>query len=422
MISVNRTFGGLVIIIPTIVGAYLSGMVYLAKGATIPLSAFQIALVIAVGVFIFRKIASKELSFYFYGLEIEYLFFLAIIFFSLIYTPERDEGLLDATRYIVLIGLTYIIYNSVNTFKELKIICYATVAIACIIAIPGLVESILNPEVAAFNYLNEGRKIIRSSGAERDPNIFGSNFILPIMLLVAFIGEAKTTNKKIVLFCISGILIAAVLLTYSRSTWVALFFGIIIIVLYQRKFDFIIYGLIALVIVFLGSEAVRNIVFSVGDRVLDIFAGTSDDSSRFRLILLETATYMWLDSYTFGIGYQGFSTVFQDYHPPQEVGGVYEPHNEFYKVLAELGLIGFLVFLFLLWKILKTGWESVKNYEREGKSSAISLALFASFFGYIIFFQFLGGMQLHSILAINIGLLFCATKFAGNTENVESVT
>lgn len=419
MISVNRTFSGLVIIIPTIIGAYLSGMVYLAEGAAIPLSAFQIALVIAVGIFIFRKIASKELSFYFYGLEMEYLVFLAIIFFSLIYSPERDEGLFDATRYIVLIGLTYLIYNSVNTLKELKIICYATVFAACVVAIPSLVESILNPEVAAFNYINEGKKIIRSSGAERDPNIFGSNFILPIMLLVAFIGEAKRNKKKIILFCISGILIGAVLLTYSRSTWVALFFGITIIILYQRKFDFIIYGFIVLAIVFLGSEGVRNIVFSVGDRVVDIFAGTSEDSSRFRLILLETSIYMWLDSYTFGIGYQGFSTVFQEYHPPQEVGGVYEPHNEFYKILAELGLIGFLVYLFILWKTLKIGWNSVKNYQKERKSTAISLALFASFFAYIIFFQFLGGMQLHSILTINIGLLFCASKFVGKSEETE---
>ena len=170
-------------------------------------------------------------------------------------------------------------------------------------------------------------------------------------------------------------------------------------------------------VVLFGSESVRNLVFSIGDRIIDIFAGTSDDSSRFRLILLETAILMWLDSYTFGIGYQGFSTVFKKYHPPQEVGGVFEPHNEFYAVLAELGLIGFVVFIFMLWKILRIGWTSVKNYQKEEKSTAISLALFASFFGYIVFFQFLGGMQLHSILTINIGLLFCASKFVGKDKD-----
>ena len=419
MISINKTFNGLVIVIPIIIGAYLSGMVYLAEGAAIPLSAFQIALVIGFCIFFFRKIANREISFEFYGVETEYLVFIAIIFFSLIYSPEREEGLFDVVRYIVLIGLTYLIYNCVNTLKELSIICYAMIAMAVFVAIPGIVESVLNPEVAAFNYISEGQKIIRSRGAERDPNIFGSNFIMPLILLVAFIGGAKTTKKKIILFIISGILIASVLLTYSRSVWVSVFIAAMIVMIYQKNYSFLMYSIFALVLVLFGSETVRNIVFSVGDRVVDIFAGTSDDSSRFRLILLETAILIWLDSYTFGVGYQGFSTAFQKYHPPQEVGGVYEPHNEYYKILAELGLIGFVVFIFLLWKIFKKGWDTVKKYDAEGKDNSIVLALFASFCGYLVFFQFLGGMQLHSILTINIGLLFCASKFVGKSEETE---
>lgn len=420
MISINKTFNGLVIVIPIIIGAYLSGMVYLAEGAAIPLSAFQIALVIGFFIFFFRKIANREVSFYFYGIETEYLVFIAIIFFSLIYSPEREEGLFDVARYVVLIGLTYLIYNCVNTLKELRLICYAMIAMAVFVAIPGIVESVLNPEVAAFNYISEGQKIIRSRGAERDPNIFGSNFIMPLILLVAFIGGAKTTKKKIILFIISGIIIASVLLTYSRSVWVSVFVAAMIVMIYQKNYSFLMYSMFALVLVLFGSETVRNIVFSVGDRVVDIFAGTSDDSSRFRLILLETAILIWLDSYTFGVGYQGFSTAFQKYHPPQEVGGVYEPHNEYYKILAELGLIGFVVFIFLLWKIFKNGWDTVKKYSAEGKDSSIALALFASFCGYLVFFQFLGGMQLHSILTINIGLLFCASKFVGKREETES--
>lgn len=419
MIAIKKTFSGAIIVIPIIIGAYLSGMVYLAEGAAIPLTAFQLALLIGVFFLFLRKISEKDASFNLYGLEMEYLLFLGIIFLSLIYSPERAEGLFNVIRYIVLIVLTYVIYNSVTSKNELKLICYSVIAISVCVALPSIVDSALNPEVAAFNYINDGKKIIRSSGAERDPNIFGSYFILPVLLMVTFIGKAETLKVKILLFGISGIIIAAVLLTYSRSTWVALFFGIGIIALYQRNFDFILYSFIALVIVFIGSEAVRNVVFSIGDRVLDIFAGTSDDSSRFRLILLETAILMWLDSYTFGVGYQGFSTAFQRYHPPQEVGGVYEPHNEYYTVLAELGLIGFVIFMFLLWKIVKTGWNTIKMYESEGKDTSIALALFASFCGYLVFFQFLGGMQLHSILTINIGLLFCASKFVGKNERSE---
>jgi O-antigen ligase len=211
-----------------------------------------------------------------------------------------------------------------------------------------------------------------------------------------------------------------VLLTYSRSSWVAIFVAALLVMIYQKKYSFLFYSVIVTGLVFLGSDSVRNVVFSVAERVADIFAGTSDDSSRFRLILLETAILMWLDSYTFGVGYQGFSTMFQNYYPPQEVGGVFEPHNEYYTVLAELGLIGFVVFMFLLWKIVKTGWNSLKAYNAKGYSTSIPLGLFASFIAYLVFFQFLGGMQLHSILTINIGLLFCASKFVNTEEDSDS--
>lgn len=420
MISISKTFNGFVIIVPIIVGAYLSGMVYLAEGASIPFTIFQVALVVGVFTFMFRKIASRDLSFSFYGLEMEYLLFLTLIFISLIYSPERGEGLFKVTRYIVLIGLTYIIYNSINTVQELRKICYAVIAISVIIAIQNLIDSYLNPEVAAFNYINQGNKIIRARGTEADPNIFASNFIMPIMLLIALMGEAKNVKERVFYFALNGLIIGSVLLTYSRSSWVAIFIGAMIIILVQRKYSFLTYSLIILVLAVIGSESIRNIIFSVADRVVDIFAGTSDDSSRFRLILLETAILMWLDSYTFGVGYQGFSTMFQNYYPPQEVGGVFEPHNEYYTVLAELGLIGFVVFMFLLWKIVKTGWNTLKAYNSQGYSTSISLGLFASFIAYLVFFQFLGGMQLHSILTINIGLLFCASKFVNTEEDSES--
>ncbi len=419
MIAIKKALNGFVIVVPIIAGAYLSGMVYLSEGSAIPLTAFQIALILGALLLLVRKILGREASFHFYGIEIEYLLYLAVIFFSLIYSPERAEGLFNVIRYVVLIVLTYIIYNSVNSIKELRTICYSAVIISIMVAIPSIVESVLNPEVTALKYINAGRKIIRSSGAERDPNIFGSYFILPALILVSLMGNAKNLKQKISLFSICGIIMVAVLLTYSRSTWVALFFGIGIVVVYQRNFDFILYSFVTLFLIFLGSDAVRDIVFSFGDRIIDIFAGSSDDSSRFRIILLETAILMWLDSYTFGVGYQGFSTAFQKYHPPQEVGGVYEPHNEYYTVLAELGLIGFIIFMFLLWKIVKTGWNTIKMYESEGKDTSIALALFASFCGYLVFFQFLGGMQLHSILTINIGLLFCASKFVGTTDRTE---
>ena len=398
------------ILVPIIFGGFLSGAFYLAEGGAIPFTIFQIALIIGLMLFFLSRMVIQNFEFHVYGLEKEYLLFLAVICLSIIYSPERGEAIFSTIRYVVLIVMTYLIYNSIRDEKEFRIICISIIVISFGLSLYNIFQFIINPDVAAFNYINQGEKLIRSRGVERDPNIFASNFFMPIMMLIAFIGEAKNLRKRLLLFLVVSIIILSVLLTYSRSAWVSIFFGTIIIVLYQKKYSFILYSVITFFVVFTLSESVRSVLFTIFERVTDIFAGSEDDSSRFRIMLLKASVFMWLDSYTFGIGHEGFSTVFKQYYPPQETAGVYEPHNEYYAVLAELGTIGFILFFYITWKIIRGGWKTVMATERLKKPNSIILGLFASFIAYVIFFQFLSGMRLHSICTFNIGLLFSYGK------------
>lgn len=412
MTKFGTLFSGIVIVLPFLIGALLSGTIYFAEGATIPITLFQAALILGFIFFGIKKFTQFDTSFSVYGLEKEYFLFLAIIFFSLIYSPEREQGIFYALRYIVLIAMTYLIYNSVNTYKELKVICYSMISVSVLIALYNILDIYSNPEVLAFNYVNKGAKLLRSSGAETDPNIFASNYFLPLMILATLIGNSQNKRNKIILFSLFLIIIFSVLFTYSRSSWVSIFFGLLITIFVQRKYSIISYSLIILLLVFVGSDGFRSLFFSIWDRVLDIFAGSSDDSSKFRIILFKTAFLIWLDSYTFGIGYQGFSTAFQKYYSVQQTAGVYEPHNEYYMVLSELGTIGFIVFVWMLWKIIKQGWHTINLDIANNQNFSFSLGIFSSFIAYLIFFQFLGGMHLHSLFMINIGLLFTCSKLS----------
>ncbi|MEX0609425.1 MAG: O-antigen ligase family protein [Balneolaceae bacterium] len=421
MIKAESSYNGVLLIAPIVVGAFLSGIVYLAEGAAIPLTIFQLALIAGFLLFFVKKLSLKEIDIEVYGLEIFYLLFLAIILFSLIYSPERAQGLFSVIRFSISLGLTYLIYNAINSEKELKIICAVIIGVALVVAVQNLMQTYLNPEIAAFNYLNQGEKLLRAKGTENDPNIFASNFIMPVMLLVAFIGSAKTKTVKLVLFGVAAVIISAVLVSYSRSSWVAIFIGVAIILIRQRQFSFILYSLLAFLLAFSMSGTIQNLVFSVFERFLDIFSGVSDDSSKFRILLAQTAFLMAFDTYLLGVGYESFSTVFQKYHPPQETIGIYEPHNEFYAVFAELGLIGLVVFLIIIFKVISAGINTLKKYEARNLDSSIVLALLASFIAYMCFFQFLSGMQHHNLLMINIGLLFCTRKvlFLGTYSSKE---
>lgn len=420
MISTEKLINGPVLIIPFIIGAYLSGIFYLAENSAIPFTVFQITLILSFLFFFLKMLIQQNFELEVYGLEKWYLLFYLMIFFSIAYTPEREQALFSVVRFTVLLGMTYLIFNSIQSEGELRKICYAIIGVAVVLGVINIVQTYLNPEIAAFNYLNQGKKLIREAGSEADPNVFASNFIMPIMLLVAFFGYTKNRLLKFGLFAMIGILVGVVLLSYSRSSLLAVFLGICVILFYQRKYELIFYGAVAFLLLFISSEYVRTLTYSFGERILEIFSGSKDDSSKFRILLAYASVYMLFDTYFLGVGYQGFSTAFQKYYPPQETQWIYEPHNEFYAVYAELGLIGFTIFMAIIILIFKTAKQSVNRISGDSLLKPIALAFFASFLSYMVFFQFLGGMLHNSIYWICIALIFVVNKLVKSKPETDT--
>lgn len=412
MLTIDKLFSGTVLIGPIIAGALLTGVLFAGEdGTSLPVTLFQLFLATGFLFFALAKVIKADLSIELYGLEKHYLIFTGLILFSIIYTPEREDALLLAVRYLVLLSMTYLIYNSIKDEEELKRVCYLAIGIAILIAAGNLVQTYLNPQIAAMNYTSSGSRLVRSSGAELDPNIFASNYFLPLMLLVTFFTRAKTLFGRLFLFSGIGLIIGSVLLTYSRSAWISVGLGVLVIVYMTKDIRLLGYLFISFLIAFVLSETIQQLTFSFLERLLDIFAGSSDDSSKFRIILAVTAILIILDSYLLGVGFDGFSAAFKTYHPPETTQGIFDAHNEYYAVFAELGLIGFLLFLAILYQIFKTLTRTIKETEND-LIKTLSTGLFATFICYLVFYNFIGGMLVNSIFFILIGLIFTTQKLA----------
>ena len=416
---IYRSIHSLLFVVPLIAGAYASGLFYLAEQSVIPITLFQLALVGLVGGFILLKFLSVDSSFELYGMEKWYALFLGLIFLSCVYTPERQQAVFYAIRFSVLLVMTYFIYNIIQETKHLKIGVYAFIGSGVIVALINLYQIYTNPEILAFNYLKQGVRIIRSTGAENDPNVFASNFFTPILICVAWIGTTTKKWFRLVLFGFAGVMLASVLLSYSRSAWVSLFVGILTIQLFQRKNPILLYGAIALFVVFLISPTVQNLVLSLWDRIVGLFVGGGDDSTKFRVVLAMGALTMIADSYLLGVGFQGFSTYFQYLYPPQETQWIFEPHNDFYMVFAELGLLGFLLFVVIMYLIYRQALESMQWFRRIHQNAwiqAVGLGFLASFVSYMIFAQFISGLMLNSLFMILVALIFSLSKFTDQSR------
>ncbi len=400
------------IIVPIIIGAYLSGLFYLAENLSVPLTAFQLGLALGCIIFFFKKLILRDSTFQIYGLEFLYLLLALFIIFSIVYTPEREDALFSSIRIAVLVFMSYIFVNTIHYEKDIRFILIVIVVTSTIVAFTSLMQSLFNPDLVITNYINQSNSIIRESGNEVDPNIFASNFIMPVMLLCTTIMKSKSRLLQSMCLLSLLIIVLAVLSTYSRSVWVSIAVGILYIILKFKRVDIIIYALIIVALGILLMPELRVFFSTVLERMQDIFAGTEDDSSNIRLMLGIGAIKMFFDSYFMGVGFQGFSTYFQNYYTIQQTIGVYEPHNILYTIFAEIGILGFIVFLYLIYKIIHTAYSCSKVNDSK-LINIVGHSLLASSISYLVFYQFYGGLT-NSFIYILIGLIFATKKVSQN--------
>ncbi|MEX0684522.1 MAG: O-antigen ligase family protein [Balneolales bacterium] len=385
-------------------GSYLGNLVHLVEGA-VPLTIFQVLLVACFLFVALNKLMRADFEVKLLGIELELLLFTALIFLSLIYSPNEVNGMFNALRFTVLLITVYLVVNIITNINQVAGILIILAIVSVVLGSLSIKETLLNPEAAVMDYLTDGGVKDRASGTQIDPNIFASHFLLPL----AFVSSIFLTYKSYIIrglsFLASILFIMGLMSTFSRSAWVAAAISLIIVAYYHRQLKIFVWlGLFAFFAV-LFIPQLQFVALNIMERVIDIFAGSDDDSSMIRIMLGLAAMGMFFDSYFMGIGFRGFPEAFPNYYSTQVSIGVSEPHNITYTVLAELGIIGFILFVFIYWKIGSIAYHNIKNSISDLERS-ISITLFATYIAFIIFYQFYGGGLFDNNFWILVGLIF----------------
>jgi O-antigen ligase len=149
---------------------------------------------------------------------------------------------------------------------------------------------------------------------------------------------------------------------------------------------------------------------NIVNRIYDIFAGSQDKSSLIRVYLALGGVYMFFNSFLLGVGFRGFTVAFPYYISAELTEGIVEPHGLFYTLLAELGIVGFLMYFFILLKIGKDSYYNFRNSE-EIFEVMISSTLFTAFITYLIFYQFYGGGLMDNNFWVIVSLIYSLKYF-----------
>lgn len=402
-----KTFQHTYIWIVLIAMASLMGnTVALTDEGPIPFSLFQLGLFAAFLTIFLQRIIDGNFEIRLTGLELMLALFTALIFLSLLWSPEHEDGFVRAIRLLVSVGFLYLVVNEVHTRKQIIYILSGMVLVAFLLSAFSIYQNLTNVEDTVRNVLGGGAFLKgRVTGTVWDPNVFASMLLVPIAFTACVVLSETSLKYKLPAMFMLAITLGGIIVTYSRSAWVGAIVMFLIITWYYRNVRLYAYLGIILALILIAFPQISLTLISAAQRFLDITAGASDDSSRIRLVLGLAAINMFVDSYFLGVGFRGYIAHFTEYYSLQETLGVYEPHNIFYTILAELGIVGFTIYLIILFKIGYTAWRNIGLAETNSEK-IIAVTCFSSFFAYLVFYQFYGGGLADNNLWLLIGLIY----------------
>lgn len=338
--------------------------------------------------------------------------YLSYAFISLLYSPNKESGILFIASTSALFVFYLIIINFTEKPQEYLSIIY-TLLFGNIIVTLIIIYQIINfdPWQIAHVALSEtGEKILRASGPFSDPNVAAAYLMIGVLYSVSLLIYLKPKIKiSIILFITSIFSLVGIILTFSRTAWVSLAFGLIPIFHFyeNRKVKIIIAtSIISFLLVFILFTPLGTFIIERFDSIFDLMG---DISIRNRLSMAISGFNMFIDNPLFGVGFRGFPLLYNYYIDPlapQVLLYVKESHTLFITLLAELGIIGFIFVLIWFIRVFYDIFYLLKN-ENNPILFAIIIGSFANFVSFNVNCLFYGNLFPHfNFIWLIFGLVY----------------
>ena len=281
-----------------------------------------------------------------------------------IYGKINVVGLLFVLKYFEYFIIYYMAVNFLTTRDQVitfVTLILVTCAITCII---GLLQ------IPAG-----GRVTAPFEGLEGEPGTFGGYLALMISVCIGLLLTIKPVKIKALLFILAGVITFVIMATESRSTWLALPTMCICFLVLSKKRLIVIGSLIILLVMspFLIPKNVK-------DRYKTTFEVERGWEAKVggKTLALDSSTSQRVQSW------QG---ILQDlkFHPILGFGitGYWFIDAQYFRTLIELGILGLIVFLILLYQIgrflLRTYYLSSDSFVQ-----GLCLGTFAGFISLVV--------------------------------------
>jgi putative inorganic carbon (HCO3(-)) transporter len=196
------------------------------------------------------------------------------------------------------------------------------------------------------------------------PNSFAGFLLMPFFISLCFLKNTSHRNK-ILWYIISSFLLFVFYLTGSRGAFIILFLSIILLyLLFDVKnyksitYDLFFVSLITAVFIFANSKLIYPAILANSERIkvlVNFVAGGQNKSLSDRIQLARDAVNIFLHHPIFGTGFGTFKDAMLKYRT-----GLFfadEPHSMPFRIFAETGITGFVIFFYFFTKSFLRGFK-----------------------------------------------------------------
>lgn len=241
----------------------------------------------------------------------------------------------------------------------------------------------------------------------QNPNILASFLVTVLSFCVGGILAIKNWKHRSVLVGIAVIMLACLILTFSRSAWLGLLISLCVAsVIYNYRFLFLLLPT-TLLLVFYTKDLILL-------RFISVFQG-NDSSILLRFALWESTKVMIERHFFTGIGWGAYKFLYPEYdfyiNNPTIV--IYHAHNMYLNIAAEIGVPGLAIFLLLMCLHFYFAWQILKVSDKEeyhafalGSIAAVLGIFICGFADYVLF-----NMELMTLYWVVNGLIYAMWRY-----------
>ncbi len=282
------------------------------------------------------------------------LFLMLLFALGGIFSAGGRASFLSAMTYVVFILSYFLIVNLLRSeawvSRTWKTFLFAGLG-AAVIGVAEIFTGAVNSSWVDMNIFSTLG--VRITGGFDNPNVYAEYLLILLPLAVLLFLEQKTFKGRLASVISLLILLVCMIYTWSRGAWLGLLFAFFLFLLIVYKYSPI--WLMGLSLV--SPFALLFVPYTVSERFLSI-GNLADSSISYRFSVWKGLFQMlnetgWCGT---GVGYAAFSAVY----PAFAYGGsayVRHAHNWYLQILAELGIVGLLSLIAVLFFFVQMCFE-----------------------------------------------------------------